>query len=199
MQNEDEEDERAKFERVVGPFLDDALRLARWLTRNRSDAEDIVQESCLRAFRSIGQFRGVNARSWILAIVRNTASTWIRKNRSTSLVFVDDRNVVVTVFGEYRHELDDVSIRARDSHVRRHDLADDFRFGRVHRRRLLEQSMQAIANATVHFDVRVSHEIRERHDTENAHVTIDDRQRLDPVATHQRPCFVQRRRVLRSH
>ena len=90
MQNEDEEDERAKFERVVGPFLDDALRLARWLTRNRSDAEDVVQESCLRAFRSIDQFRGVNARSWILAIVRNTASTWIRKNRSTSLVFVDD-------------------------------------------------------------------------------------------------------------
>ena len=82
MQNEDEEDERAKFERVVGPFLDDALRLARWLTRNRSDAEDVVQESCLRAFRSIDQFRGVNARSWILAIVKSTPFQMRRASES---------------------------------------------------------------------------------------------------------------------
>jgi RNA polymerase sigma-70 factor, ECF subfamily len=84
------EDDRARFERVVVPHLADGLMLARWLTRNRTDAEDVLQESCLRAFRSISQFGEGNARSWILAIVRNTAYSWIRKNRSATLVLVED-------------------------------------------------------------------------------------------------------------
>lgn len=84
------EDERTKFDRVVVPHLADALTTARWLTRNRSDAEDVVQEALIRAFRSINQFAGANARSWLLAIVRNTAYTWLQKNRSLSLVLVDD-------------------------------------------------------------------------------------------------------------
>jgi RNA polymerase sigma-70 factor (ECF subfamily) len=84
------EDEKAKFARLVVPHLSDAMTIARWLTRNRSDAEDVLQESCLRAFRSISQLREGNARSWILAIVRNTAYTWLRKNRSESLVLVED-------------------------------------------------------------------------------------------------------------
>lgn len=83
-------DEIAKFNRLIAPHLSDALTIARWLTRNRSDAEDILQESCIRAFRSIGQLRDENGRAWILAIVRNTAYTWLRKHRSKVLVLVED-------------------------------------------------------------------------------------------------------------
>jgi RNA polymerase sigma factor (sigma-70 family) len=84
------EDKREKFERLVVPHLPDAMTIARWLTGNRSDAEDVLQESCVRAFQSISQLREETARSWILAIVRNTAYTWLRKNRSGSFVFVED-------------------------------------------------------------------------------------------------------------
>lgn len=84
------EDGRTKFERLVVPYLEDALTTARWLTRNRSDAEDVVQESAIRAFRAIDKFDGASPRSWFLAIVRNTAYTWLRKNRTLSLVLVDD-------------------------------------------------------------------------------------------------------------
>ena len=94
------EDEKKQFERLVVPHLEDALTLARWLTRSSSDAEDVVQESCLRAFQAIDQFAGSNARSWILAIVRNTAYTWIRKNRSTPLVSFD------SLAGDQREEVE---------------------------------------------------------------------------------------------
>ncbi|MFO1109614.1 MAG: sigma-70 family RNA polymerase sigma factor [Bradyrhizobium sp.] len=85
-----EDDEIARFNRLVVPHLSDALTIARWLTRNRADADDVLQESCIRAFRSIGQLRDENGRAWILAIVRNTAYTWLRKHRSKALVLVED-------------------------------------------------------------------------------------------------------------
>ena len=84
------EDDQARFARVVTPHLADAYALARWLTGNRADAEDVVQEACLRAFRGIAGFAGVNARAWVLTIVRHAAYTWLGKNRSASLVMVDD-------------------------------------------------------------------------------------------------------------
>jgi RNA polymerase sigma-70 factor (ECF subfamily) len=87
-------DERARFATVVQPNLDDAFALARWLTGNRADAEDVVQEACLRAYRAIGTFAGGNARAWVLTIVRHTAYTWLRRNRSASLVMVDDLEAV---------------------------------------------------------------------------------------------------------
>ena len=87
-------DDRARFAAVVQPNLDDAFALARWLTGNRSDAEDVVQEACLRAYRAIGTFAGGNARAWVLTIVRHTAYTWLRRNRSASLVMVDDLEAV---------------------------------------------------------------------------------------------------------
>ena len=61
------------------PHLGDAYSLARWITGSRADAEDVVQDACLRAFRAIGGFAGGNARSWVLTIVRNTAYTWLRQ------------------------------------------------------------------------------------------------------------------------
>jgi RNA polymerase sigma factor (sigma-70 family) len=87
-------DGRARFSAVVVPHLDDAFALARWLTGNRADAEDVVQEACLRAYRAIATFAGGNARAWVLTIVRHTAYTWLRRNRSASLVMVDDLEAV---------------------------------------------------------------------------------------------------------
>jgi RNA polymerase sigma-70 factor (ECF subfamily) len=64
------------FDEVVLPHLEDAHRLARWLMRNEHDAEDVVQEASLRAFRYFRTFTGGNGRAWFLRIVRNTCSGW---------------------------------------------------------------------------------------------------------------------------
>jgi RNA polymerase sigma factor (sigma-70 family) len=83
------EDDRARFARIVLPHLADAYSLARWITGSRADAEDVVQDACLRAFRAIWS-ADVNPRAWMLTIVRNTAFTWLRKNRPAALVAVED-------------------------------------------------------------------------------------------------------------
>jgi RNA polymerase sigma-70 factor (ECF subfamily) len=75
------------------PHLDAAYNLARWLAGNDHDAEDIVQEACVRAFRFGGGFRGGNSRSWLLAIVRNMAYSWLKKNRAKTFVSIDDENM----------------------------------------------------------------------------------------------------------
>jgi len=85
-----EREANAQFARIVLPCLDDAYALARWITGNRPDAEDVVQESCLRAFRAIGGFAEGNARAWVLTIVRRAAYRWLRKNRPAALVLVED-------------------------------------------------------------------------------------------------------------
>jgi len=64
------------FDEIVLPHLDAGYRLARWLMRNEHDAEDVVQEASLRAFRYFRTFRGGNGRAWFLRIVRNTARGW---------------------------------------------------------------------------------------------------------------------------
>jgi RNA polymerase sigma-70 factor, ECF subfamily len=69
----------ALFEQNVIPHLNAAYNLARWLTRNGPDAEDMVQEAYLRAFRSFDTFQGSDGRAWLLAVVRNTCFTWLRK------------------------------------------------------------------------------------------------------------------------
>jgi RNA polymerase sigma-70 factor (ECF subfamily) len=73
------ENENALFEQTILPHLDAAFNLARWLVRNEPDARDLVQESCLRAFKSFARFRGGDARCWLLTIVRNAAYTALRK------------------------------------------------------------------------------------------------------------------------
>jgi RNA polymerase sigma-70 factor, ECF subfamily len=75
----------AGFEETILPHLDAAYNLARWLVRNGTDAEDLVQEACLRAWRSFAGFRGGDGRSWLLTIVRNTCFTWLRENRRQGL------------------------------------------------------------------------------------------------------------------
>ena len=73
------------FDETILPHLDAAHNLARWLVRGGDDAEDVVQEACLRAFRYFGTFRGGNARAWLLTIVRTTAFRWLQKNRAQQL------------------------------------------------------------------------------------------------------------------
>jgi len=73
---------RAKFESLFLPHLNAAYNLARLLTRNTHDAEDVVQESYLKAWRAFPSFRGEASRPWFLTIVRNTSLTWLRDNRS---------------------------------------------------------------------------------------------------------------------
>ncbi len=87
----------ARFEAAVLPHLDDAYTLARYLTRNAHDAEDVVQDACLRALKYFDTFRGAegtSGRSWLLAIVRNTAYSWRGRRR------VDG---VATEFDETQH------------------------------------------------------------------------------------------------
>jgi RNA polymerase sigma-70 factor, ECF subfamily len=72
---------RERFEQAVLPHLDAAYNLARWLTRNDHDAQDVTQEAFLRAFRFFDGYQGGNMRSWLLTIVRNTCYTWMHQNR----------------------------------------------------------------------------------------------------------------------
>lgn len=78
---------------MVLPYLDDAMNLACWLCGNRADAEDIVQDAYLRAFKYFDRFQGGSARPWLLAIVRNACFSWMERNRSRRLVFVADAGV----------------------------------------------------------------------------------------------------------
>src|SRR6202162_5220369 len=83
-------DERAVFDEVFLPHMAEAYRLAQWLTGNSYDAEDVVQDAALRAFRGIKSFGAVNAGAWSLTMVRNTAYVWLMKNKSKAVVFTDD-------------------------------------------------------------------------------------------------------------
>ncbi len=67
-----EQESTMRFEEVILPHLDAAYNLARWLTGNDQDAQDVVQDASLRAFKFFSGFRGGNSRAWLLKIVRNT-------------------------------------------------------------------------------------------------------------------------------
>src|SRR6266853_2224188 len=81
------------FEQAVLPHLDAAYNLARWLTRNEQDAQDVVQEACLRAFRFFPGLRRGNARPWLVKIVRNTCYTWLHENRPLQDAMEFDENL----------------------------------------------------------------------------------------------------------
>ena len=85
-------------EEALLPHLDAAYNLARWLTRDSRDAEDVVQEAYLRALKHFDTFKGGDARPWLLRIVRNTFYTWIQHNRSTEAIesFDDEEDVFIS-------------------------------------------------------------------------------------------------------
>ena len=81
------------FEAVMLPHLDAAHNLAKWLLRNEQDAQDVVQEAFLRAFKAFGGFHGSNGRAWLLTIVRNTSYTLLKKNRVADLTTTFDEEI----------------------------------------------------------------------------------------------------------
>jgi RNA polymerase sigma-70 factor (ECF subfamily) len=82
-----------RFEQIVMPHLDSAYNLARWLTRSDADAQDVVQEACLRAFKYFDGFDGQFANAWLLKIVRNTCYTWIKRNRPAEEAIALEDNI----------------------------------------------------------------------------------------------------------
>ncbi len=76
----------SRFEQLVLPQLDAAYNLARWLTRNSNDAEDVVQDACERALKFLGGFHGGDPKAWFLTIVRHAAYDWIGRNRPAELI-----------------------------------------------------------------------------------------------------------------
>src|SRR6478735_12236999 len=91
------------FEAMMLPHLDAAYNLAKWLLRNEQDAQDVVQEAFLRAFKSFGGFHGANGRAWLLTIVRNTSYTLLKKKGVADLT---------TPFDEQIHASDRESVSA---------------------------------------------------------------------------------------
>jgi RNA polymerase sigma-70 factor, ECF subfamily len=87
---------RRRFERLALPHLDAAFNLARWLTRNDHDAEDVVQEAMMRAMRYMASCRGDDAKAWLLRIVRNSCFTWLKENRPAERLFLDDEGDAIS-------------------------------------------------------------------------------------------------------
>ena len=96
----------SEFDRTFLPHMDAAYNLARWLMRNDQDAQDVVQEAFLRAFRFAGGFRGGDAKAWLLAIVRNAAFTWMKRNRGDNSPVEFDESFHVEEFTESGLEAD---------------------------------------------------------------------------------------------
>jgi len=88
---------RVRFERVVMPHLDAAYNLARWLTRDAHDAEDVVQEAMLRAYRYFRALRGASARPWLLTIVRRSFYDWLTANRPAEIDRHFDQDLLGTL------------------------------------------------------------------------------------------------------
>lgn len=73
--------------------MDAAYNLARWLTRNEQDAQDMVQDAYLRAFKFFDAFHGVDGRAWLLTIVRNACYTWLHQNRAHEMTTTFDEEI----------------------------------------------------------------------------------------------------------
>jgi RNA polymerase sigma-70 factor (ECF subfamily) len=89
--------DHTRFKELVLPHLDAAYNLARWLTRDAHDAEDVVQDACVRALKYAGSLHGSNARAWFLTIVRNAFYDWLGRNRPVEIVHDDDNAIDTAV------------------------------------------------------------------------------------------------------
>jgi RNA polymerase sigma-70 factor (ECF subfamily) len=103
-----------RFDALVLPHLDAAYNLARWLTRDTHDAEDVVQDACMRALKYIGSLEGGDARGWFLKIVRNAFYDWLGRNRPAEVV--SDENEAVDA------AVDPVAISPEQAAMRKAEL-----------------------------------------------------------------------------
>jgi RNA polymerase sigma-70 factor, ECF subfamily len=121
-------DKFSRFDRAILPHLDAAYNLARWLTRDENEAADAVQDACLRALRFIGSFRGGDGRSWLLAIVRNTCYSRLKRSadRENQTEFDDE----IHSSGNETANPEVLLERGRDAEMLRHaleELPEEFR------------------------------------------------------------------------
>lgn len=105
-----------RFEAVALPHLPAAYNLARWICRNEADAADVVQEAVMRALQYFDGYRGGDARAWLLQIVRNSAHTWIGRNRPAGQVPLIDTEVEAAGYAE--DPMTAVASRAESAAVR---------------------------------------------------------------------------------
>lgn len=115
-----------RFREAILPHLDSAFNLACWLTRNRADAQDVVQEAALRAFKYFSGFHGADGRVWLLRIVRTTFYDWWREKLATP----------ETAFDEALHSLDEAN-----------DARPDHAFGNPEARLIQQDCDQAVQQA----------------------------------------------------
>jgi RNA polymerase sigma-70 factor (ECF subfamily) len=102
------------FEQLVLPHLDAAHNLARWLTRNTDDAEDVVQDACVRALKYVGGVQGGDAKGWFLAIVRHAFYDWCRHNRPAQIVR-DDGTAIESAVDDTAIDPEQAALRGADS------------------------------------------------------------------------------------
>ena len=102
------------FDATILPHLDAAYNLARWLLRGSDDADDVVQEACLRAFKYFRTFRGGNARAWLLSIVRTTAFRWREKHRAQQ--FASEFNEDMHSDGRDTPDPEALMLRSQEAH-----------------------------------------------------------------------------------
>lgn len=116
----DEGSRARRFEQIFAAHLDAAYNFARWLTRDERNAEDVAQEACLRAFKSLDSFHGGNGRAWLLAIVRNTYYTWLKKSRvERANVSFDDETMEAAELAELESSGGAVDLALQQQDARR--------------------------------------------------------------------------------
>lgn len=99
-------EERRQFEEIFLPFLDAAYNLARWIVQHDQDAQDIVQEAYMRAFKGYHGFKGGNGKAWLLTIVRNTAYTWVKRNAANEKLvpYEEEKHAELISFNQSQNE-----------------------------------------------------------------------------------------------
>ena len=105
-----------RFEERVLPHLDAGYNLARWLTRNVDDSEDVVQDACVRALKYSGSLRDGDARAWFLTIVRHAFYDWCKRNRPAEIV-KDDGTAISMAADDSAIDPQQAALRNADSRV----------------------------------------------------------------------------------
>ena len=105
-----------RFEELVLPQLDAAHNLARWLTRNPDDAEDVVQEACVRALKYIDALHGDDARAWFLTIVRHAFYDWCKRNRPAEIAR-DDGTAIEMAIDDAAIDPEQAALRGAESRL----------------------------------------------------------------------------------
>ena len=121
-------DERRQFDEIFLPHLDAAYNLARWIVQNDQDAQDVVQEAYIRAFKGFHGFRGGTGRAWLLTIVRNAAYTWLNKRVSDQrwVPYVEEKHAQIISINQPAKE-HGIEKQTEDLHSALERLPPEFR------------------------------------------------------------------------